>query len=345
MSGNRVVTVLVALVLAGCGAADSRSSASPAASVANPSTTPATTAGPTTPTAPTPTVAPTCPSGPLTVAAFLAADARCHQAEDVSVVGWWGARRPDEPGATTALDWVLRGSMPFGARNETPEDILFVDESAIAWSAGWPDGIHWATVTGRRSASGDQRACHRDRGADMFAAPHCPSYLVATGVVESEPPSSALAGCSTMAASEGGWVEADVFTAYPPACSGARDVTVRGWFDIRYIITGWEAPWGISPGWLWVPIGPWTVVSDTSNAESPGALLVYADPAKGLDVRRTNRWVLLTGHYADPTAQTCRITYSPGIEPGPGPGALSDAYARRVCEAHFVVTSVRDTTP
>jgi len=279
----------------------------------------------------------------LSVAAFLAADARCHLTEEVSVVGWWGARRDDEPGEATNLSWVLRGSMPFGARSETPEDILFVDEIALASSTGWPDGIHWATVTGRRSASGDQRACHRDRGADPFAAPHCPSYLIATGVVEAEPPPSALAGCSTMNVSEGGWVDVGVFTAYPPACSGSRNVTVRGWFDIRYIITGWEAPWGISPDWLWVPIGPWTVVSDTSNAESPAALLVYADPARGIDVRRTNRWVRLTGHYADPKAQTCRITYSPDLEPAAR--VIPDAYARRVCETHFVVTSIRDTSP
>jgi hypothetical protein len=263
----------------------------------------------------------------------------------VSVSGWWGARRTDEPGEATTLSWVLRGSMPFGAQNEMPEDSLFVDETAIAPPAGWPDGVHWATVTGRRSASDDQRACHRDRGADLFAAPHCPSYLIATSVAESAPPPSALAGCSSLATTEGGWVDVGVFTSYPPACSVARDVTVRGWFDVRYIITGWEDPWGISPAWLWVPIGPWTVVSDGSNAESPGALLVYVDPARGVDVTRTNRWVLLTGHYADPKAQTCRITYAPGSKPTSDPGAISDAYARRVCDAHFVVTSIRDTTP
>jgi hypothetical protein len=55
--------------------------------------------------------------------------------------------------------------------------------------------------------------------------------------------------------------------------------------------------------------------------------------------------VLLTGHYADPKAQTCRITFAPGSEAASSPGAISDAHARRVCEAHFVVTSIRDTTP
>ena len=348
MTGHRIATVLVALVLAGCAAVGPGGSASPAASVAEPSTASAPTAAPSlvgsaTPSAPAPTVAPSCPSGSLTVAAFLAADSRCHLADEVSVLGWWGARRADEPGEGRTLGWVLRGSMPFGARSETPEDILFVDETAVAPPSGWPDGIHWATVTGRRSASGDQRACHRDRGADVFAAPHCPSYLVATSVVESEAPPSALAGCLSMAAGNAVGVDVGVLTADPPACFGSRDVTVRGWLDIRYIIAGWEAPWGISPAWLWVPIGPWTVVSDTSNAESPSALLVYVDPARAVDVTRTNRWVLLTGHFADPKAQTCRITLAPGTEPPSS--AISDAYARRVCEAHFVVTSIRDTNP
>ena len=215
MSGHRVATVLVALVLAGCGAADPSSSASPDASVADLSTAPVAT------TLPSPTrssLAPmataVCPSGPLTVEAFLSADSSCYAVEQVAVVGWWGARRADEPGETTPFSWVLRGSMPFGAESETSEDILFVDETAVAPPAGEPDGIHWAAVTGRRSASSDQRACHRDLGADLFAAPHCPPYLIATGVVESEPPPSALAGCSKLTTSDGGWVSVGDFTTY-----------------------------------------------------------------------------------------------------------------------------------
>ena len=335
MSSPRVGTVLVALVLAGCAAATpSQLPASPAITV-TPSLTASPSVIPTAAPSPLPTVAPACAPGPLTVAQFLAADARCYLTGSVSVAGWWGALRTDEPGQGMSLNWALRGWMPFGAWSQGPEELLFVDEVSIARTPGWPDGIHWATVSGRRSVP-DKRACHRDQGADVSAPPHCPSYLVASAVVESEAPQSALAACSTLPTNGESWVDVYAFTAYPPACFGSRDTTVRGWFDIRYIITGWEDPWGISPGWLWVPIGPWTVVAPTSNPDTSEALLVYADPARGVDVSRTNRWVQLTGHYADPKAATCRIT---------GSSAIPDAYARRTCEVHFVLTAIHDTSP
>jgi hypothetical protein len=291
---------------------------------------------------PRPTAALVCPAGPLTVAQFLAADPSCYLDVEVAVVGWWDWSHDDDPGGR--LDHLLRGSMPFGARGSS-EDIVFVDESDAVPRGGWPDGAHWATVTGRRSPTND-RACHRDRDADLTAAPHCPSYLVATSVVESEAPSEQLAACEpAWGEDDEGAIDAGWFTGYPPACFGSRDVSVRGWFDIRYLITGWEEPWGIAPGWLWLPIGPWTVVAPGSNAEATDALLVYIDPARGLDVSRTNRWVVLTGHYADAKAGTCQVEYSGGYDPARDGERIPDSYAQRVCEAHFVVTSIRDTTP
>jgi hypothetical protein len=141
-----------------------------------------------------------------------------------------------------------------------------------------------------------------------------------------------------------GWVDVESFTAYPPACFGSHEVTVRGWLDVLYIITGWEDPWAIAPDWLWVPIGPWTVVAPGSNPDTSAALSVYADPA-GPEVGQTNRWVLLTGHYADPVAATCRIVYPGGYDQARDGPRVPDAFARRWCEASFVVTEVRDTTP
>lgn len=282
-----------------------------------------------------------CPAGPLTVAEFLAADRRCYQDIDVSVVGWFDTTRTDDPRGAE-LDHVLRGSMPFGALGPMPEDFVFVDESGAVPPSGWPDGAHWATVVGR-GATGD-RACHRDTGAGPRADAHCPPYLVATKVVESAPPDPELNACLSTRTMEEPW-PVEQLTAYPSACFGSRDVTARGWFDIRYVITGWEAPWGIAPGWLWVPIGPWTVLAPTSNPDTSEALLVYVDPARGVDVRRTNRWVVLTGHYADPKAATCHVEYAAGFEAARDGERVPDSFARRQCEAHFVVTSIRDTTP
>lgn len=345
----RAATVLITLVLSGCAAASQASPPGPGTS-GGPDPTAAATAAPTAAPSVTvwvtgsPTPAPSCPAGPLSVGQFLAADPRCYLSGEVAVAGWWGERRTDEPGEGTRLDWAVRGSMPFGSASADREDLVLVDEIAVVRQAGWPDGIHWATVTGVGSPAGDLRACHRDRGSDVMAAPHCPRYLVASSVVESEAPASALAACSTLTFGETGRVAVESFTGYPPACFGSKDVTVQGWLDIRYIITGWEDPWAITPDWLWLPIGPWTVVAPGSNPEVASALYVYADPARGVDVRRTNRWVLLTGHYADPKAQTCRVVYSPGVTPEAG-NRIPDAYARRLCEAHFVVTSIRDTNP
>lgn len=276
---------------------------------------------------------------------FLAADPSCYRTADVSVMGWWGPQRQDDAFAGANLGQVLRGALPIGPMSEHPEDFLLVDENEVVPDGGWPGGVHWATVTGRRSDTND-RACYRDPGADIQAPATCPSYLVASKVVESDPPAWALAGCMTIPSGEGGsWVAVEEFTAFPTTCFGPTDVTVRGWFDIRYVITGWEASWGIVPGWLWLPIGPWRVVSGDSNALSPSALLVYLDPARKVDASRTNRWVFLTGHYADPKAATCHVEYNGGYQPARDGERIPDSYARRLCGAHFVVTSIEDAQP
>ena len=337
MSRPLLSSAMVFLLLAGCASATPSAQPAPA-SIATPLTTGSATIPPTPTAVSFATVAPVCRPGPLTVAEFLSADIDCSVNDDVSVVGWWGARRTDEPEA--GLGWVLRGSMPFGALSQRPDELLFVDEISAAPPSGWPDGIRWATVKGRRGAT-DDLACHRDAATSVMAPAHCPSYLVAFQVVESEPPMSALEACITGSADEAGWVDAGEFTGYPPACFDSREITVRGWFDIRYIIAGWEAPWGISPGWLWMPIGPWTVVAPGSNPETSSALVVYADPARGVETSRTNRWVLLTGHYADPVAATCHFEYAVEFSGAHYP----DSLARSECEAHFVVTSIKATNP
>jgi hypothetical protein len=278
------------------------------------------------------------------VGEFLAADGRCYLTEEVGVVGWWSGRRTDDPAREANLDHMLRGSMPFGALSQRTEDFLLIDEQAVVPPGGWPGGVHWATVTGRRGPEPD-RACHFDIGADVVPARHCPSYLVASNVVESDPPASALSGCATLVTDDAGWIDVEGFSAYPPACFGSRDMTVRGWLDVRYLITGWEAAWGISPGWLWLPIGPWTVVAPSSNPETSAALVVYADPARHVDLRSTNRWVQLTGHFGDAKAETCRIVYDGAYDAARDGPRITDSYARRVCELHFVVTAVRSTEP
>lgn len=337
-------SLLSVLVLAGCGVAGPSSPVQSAAPTPGPSPTALETARPTEVVLPSPTLAAVCPNGPLTIEAFLAADSRCYVTDEIAVVGWWDFRRTDDPAREANLDYMLRGSMPFGALSPLAEDFLLVDEQDIVPAGGWPGGVHWATVTGYRSTEGD-RACHYDTGDDGIPTRHCPSYLIASTVVESDPPAAALTACATLDARETSWVDVEVFTAYPPACFGTRDMTVRGWLDIRYLITGWELPWGISPGWLWVPIGPWTVVAPGSNPETSAALVVYSDPARRLDLQSTNRWVLLTGHYGDAKAGTCRVEYAGGYDAARDGPRIPDAFARRVCAAHLVVTSVRNASP
>lgn len=337
-------SLLSAVLVAACGAAVPTQPSSPGPTILA-SSAPSPTVRPSVDETPVPTFAVVCPDRPLSVSMFLATDPRCYVNADVTVFGWWDARRTDDPARQAELDHMIRGSMPFGAMNDTPEDFVFVDDLAVVPPAGWPGGAHWATVTGRRSPTND-RACHRDEGADITAPPHCPSYLIATRVVESAPPPAVLAGCITIPSGEGGsYVAVEEFTAFPPACSAGQDVTVRGWLDIWYVITGWESPWGIAPGWLWVPIGPWTVVAPDSNPTTSSSLLVYLDPARKIDVGRTNRWVYLTGHYADPKAQTCHIEYAGGYDPARDGDRIPDSFARRQCQAHFVVTAIEDATP
>jgi hypothetical protein len=99
----------------------------------------------------------------------------------------------------------------------------------------------------------------------------------------------------------------------------------------------------------WPPVCWWQAQSaaavGANRPETSAALIVYSDPARGLDVSRTNRWVLLTGHYADPKADTCQVTYPGGYDLARDGARIPDAFARRLCEVHFVMTAVRDTTP
>lgn len=341
LSGASLVFVLV---LAGCQTAGPSGPPESASPTIGPSPTGlASAVPPRSPAAPTPTPAPVCAKGPLSVQAFLGADIRCYVTEDVAVVGWWGPGRTDEVQAD--LSYRLRSSIPFSAYKAT-DDFLFVAVDDVAEPSGWDlvDGIHWATITGRRSTTTD-RACHYDGAPEVGLTRHCPSYLVAERIVESDPPAEALAGCATLPISEAGSVEADAFSEYPAECFGSRDMTVRGWLDVVYLITGWEEAWGIAPGWLWVPIGPWTVVAPGSNPETSDALTVYSDPARGLDLRATNRWVELTGHYEDAKAETCHVEYDGGYDAARDGPRISDSIARRMCELHFVVTSVRATEP
>ncbi len=345
-------SLLAAVLVAGCGAFASQS---PGPSIAGPTIS----AGPTTPATVGPSAGEptggtgiaTCPLGPLTVAEFLAADPRCYSAADVSVVGWWDALRQTDAYANSLNPpgRVLRGAIPIGPwLSERPDEFVLVDAEALPTipTGGWAESMHWATVTGRRSADND-RACYRDPPADVRADLKCPSHLVASRVVESEAPASALAGCSSPSLVDEGWgIAVENFTAFPPACFDSRDVRLRGWFDIRFLITGWEQSWGISPGWLWVPIGPWTVLApDSSPPNGSTTLVVYTDPARKLDVSRTNRWVELTGHYADPKAATCHVEYAGGYDPSRDGERIPDSYARRLCEGRFVVSSIKDTAP
>lgn len=175
-------SLLSAVLVAGCGSVATTQPPPVSSPSASPLTSPTagpSAAGPSAAATPGPTTTAACDQGPITVAEFRAAAPRCYLTTDVSILGWWDARRTDDVAQEADLDQMVRGSMPFGPANSTPEDFVFVDAEAAAPPNGWPDGAHWATVTGRRSATND-RACHREDTLDLTAPPHCPSYLVAT---------------------------------------------------------------------------------------------------------------------------------------------------------------------
>jgi hypothetical protein len=345
MDSRRVAVIAAALVLAACTTAPSpEPSGGPSPSAPIPSGSPGVPMASPTAGVVIPTKAPvvSCAPGPISVSDFLGADPRCYRSEDVTIAGWYDHRRPqDRREYPYPFETALRGAVPFvSVETHATGPAVFLDVTGVEEVIGWSADARWVEVVGRRA---EQQVCWRDPSAPVDAAPSCDDHIVVSHVTEVAPPGDALAGCPV--GDQEPPMTSDVFRWYPPACFGSRDVTVRGWLDVLYLIAGWEEPWGVAPGWLWKPIGPWIVLVDGWDAASPDRLTLWFDPARKVVIGHTNRWVLVTGHYADPAAATCHHVY---VDPTNGAPVASpdpairqdDAIARRTCRDQFVVTSI-----
>lgn len=121
------------------------------------------------------------------------------------------------------------------------------------------------------------------------------------------------------------------------ACFGSREVSLIGFVDEAPGI-GFEPP-GIEPAWLW--FAPNTLFDRQGCGDLDGGcpyLWVHVNPNSDLRWDQTSRWVLLTGHAADPLAATCRYVYPPNWTEAKAP----DTQAQQQCRSSFVLTSIED---
>jgi hypothetical protein len=137
------------------------------------------------------------------------------------------------------------------------------------------------------------------------------------------------------------YVEAD------PVCLEGRELTIRAWLDFSPPL-GWEGP-VIEPAWIAYPPGggpaalwqvPPTGEDNVCNSDVAGEcawFFAHVDPASRLALGQ-RRWVVVTGHVADPAAGTCRWVPLDGMEE-PLPDV---ATAIASCRANFVLTSITD---
>lgn len=130
-------------------------------------------------------------------------------------------------------------------------------------------------------------------------------------------------------------------------CFVGVELTMRAWLDFSPPI-GWEGP-GIEPSWVAFPAtgGPaalWQAppidennLCDSETQRDCAWFFAHLDPTRHV-VLGTQRWVRVTGHIADPAADTCHYVPYDGMEE-PLPDA---SYAVATCRNNFVVTSIVD---
>jgi hypothetical protein len=331
-------SVLAALTLSGC-LGTSPSSPPPSASVrvlTAPSATPS--VGQPTPSSSgvsAPTTTPSCPSAqPLTVVAYLAADARCFLGAPVRVAGWVD-RVQDTEVASFAAGWALRSDLA----NTGSVQSLFLTPAPSS-TPMLPDKEQWAEVSVQRAPSSAPH-CGWQLAASDPPTQVCFSLAAVSTLKISTPPASALAACPSTDQPMG----VELFSTLPAACFGSATVTLTGWLGIAYVIGDWNVPWTI-PSWLWRPgIGQFAALSPDSDALNQLAVPLYFRPNASLAQAKVDRWVRLSGHLADPAAASCRWvvpgTYDPATY-GPKP---DDASARAACTAAFVVDAISDGQP
>jgi hypothetical protein len=168
----------------------------------------------------------------------------------------------------------------------------------------------------------------------------CPTYGEVRSAKTLTPPQSALRNCP----SAGQVLPVDVFARYPRACFGSRSVQLSGWLSTWYLIGGWESSWTIQPEWLWsMQIGRLPTLSPSGLPGSVDTLGLHIRPGSPMAAAQQQRWVVLTGHYANKAeVASCRVVNGPGPVTGDRPTL---AEARQDCANAFVATGVRTGTP
>ena len=164
----------------------------------------------------------------------------------------------------------------------------------------------------------------------------------------SQPSTSPVAACPT-----GSPLTVDAYLAADPSCFVSADITVAGWSDDA--VNGWFGPRSIEPSWLGNDATEYSVLRSTlpgapcpsgdggdGPGVCPGALVVHVSPESAFTLEGNGRWVLVTGHRADPASATCR--YVAGDEGGSDPTPAPDDVVA-TCASRFVLTSAVEATP
>jgi hypothetical protein len=119
------------------------------------------------------------------------------------------------------------------------------------------------------------------------------------------------------------------------ACFGSRTLRVTAF--VATAIIGDVTPWSVKPTWMVHPglqLFPARRLAAHGEFGRGPFLLAATPPSLGdLQTRFRNRWVVVTGHYDDPVASSCRPTGLLSVAP-------SRREAIRICRGIFVVSSI-----
>jgi hypothetical protein len=119
------------------------------------------------------------------------------------------------------------------------------------------------------------------------------------------------------------------------ACFGSRTLRVTAF--VANGIIGDVTPWSLAPTWMVEPglfLFPERRLANRGEIGRGPFLMAATRPSLAdLQARYRNRWVVVTGRYADPAASSCRPTGSLRYAP-------SRREAIRICRGIFVVSSV-----
>jgi len=117
-------------------------------------------------------------------------------------------------------------------------------------------------------------------------------------------------------------------------CFGDQPMTFRAWLTVAGGCGGFF-PGTFEPAWLAAPYATGAFVLSPYEAPSGGCGSAARHPDL-VDPAEPQQWVIVTGHYDDPAAATCRYRPDPAF-----PGTyVSIPKMIRACQAKFVATSV-----